>query len=64
MYATPEGMLDIGQGRSMYQNRYLQKFYEQKKHLLDDFIKEEKKAKYEMKAQELRLKLEKQQIKE
>lgn len=40
------------------------KFYEEKKELLDDFIKEEKKIKYEQKAIELRAKLEKQQLKE
>ena len=59
MYATPEGLLDVGQGRGVYQNKGLNKFYEAKKEAYEEYLKSEKIIKSEYKAKELREKMEK-----
>ena len=58
MYATPEGLLDVGTGRGVYQNKGLNKFYEAKKEAYEEYLTSEKNIKNESKAKELREKME------
>lgn len=42
MQDTPEGLLDVGTGRGIYQNKALNKFYEAKKEAYEEYLKTEK----------------------